>query len=79
MIDTTAKMALTQVINILEGKADQVSDMSVEGMFDRQSIMTLEHAAAYLEDLRVELSLEIGQVIASLKEVSPSQEPQAVV
>lgn len=79
MIDTTAEVALRKVLKALDKKADETHDMISEGIRDTQSTMTPEHAASYLEDLLVELSTEIGQVIASLEEVSPLNESQAVV
>jgi uncharacterized protein (DUF2342 family) len=80
MIDMAAKMALREVMRILDEQADDISNMIVEGMFDPQSTMTNEIAADYLADVLTELSLQIGQVAATLKEVVPSNKnPQPVV
>jgi tRNA U54 and U55 pseudouridine synthase Pus10 len=79
MIDFQAKNALRNVINILDDKAEQVSDMIVEAIFDNQDTFTVNTAISYLEEVLDELRSEIGQVLESLKGVMPSsEEPQPI-
>lgn len=79
MIDMAAKMALREVMRMLDEQADDISNMIVEGMFDPQSTMTNEIAADYLADVLTELSLQIGQVAATLKGVMPSNTESEVL